>query len=54
MCGASTFISLIYRNDYEGIRGHGGFRMSGTVVNNLRYVDDTVIVSKTEEQLQRV
>ena len=30
------------------------FRIGGTVVNNLRYADDTVIVSESEEQLQRL
>ena len=28
------------------------FRIGGTVVNNLRYADDTVIIAKSEEQLQ--
>ena len=31
-----------------------GFRMCGTVVNNLSYVDDTVIVAESEEQLQHL
>ena len=31
-----------------------GFRIGGTVVNNLRYSDDTFIVSESEEQLQRL
>ena len=31
-----------------------GFRIGGTIVNNLRYADDTVIVSELEEQLQRL
>ena len=30
-----------------------GFRIGGTVVNNLRYADDTVIIAESEEQLQR-
>ena len=30
-----------------------GFRIGGTVVNNLRHADDTVIVAESEEQLQR-
>ena len=29
-----------------------GFRMGCTVVNNLRYVDATVILAKSEEPLQ--
>ena len=31
-----------------------GFRICGTVVNNLRYADDTVIVAESEEQLQHL
>ena len=31
-----------------------GFRIGGTVVNNLRYADDTVIIAEFEEQLQRL
>ena len=31
-----------------------GFRIGGTVVNNLRYADDTVIIAESEEQLQRL
>ena len=31
-----------------------GFRIGGTVVNNLRYADDTVIIGESEEQLQRL
>ena len=31
-----------------------GFRICGTVVNNLRYADDTVLIAESEEQLQRM
>ena len=31
-----------------------GFKISGTVVKNLRYADETVIVAESEEQLQRL
>ena len=31
-----------------------GFRIGGTVVNNLRYADNTVIIAESEEQLQRL
>ena len=31
-----------------------GFRIGGTVVNNLRYADDTVTIAESEEQLQRL
>ena len=31
-----------------------GFIIGGTVVNNLWYVDNTVIIAESEEQLQRL
>ena len=31
-----------------------GFRIGGRVVNNFRYANDTVIISESEEQLQRL
>ena len=31
-----------------------GFTIGGTVVNNLRYAYDTVIIAESEEQLQRL
>ena len=36
------------------IEGKGGFRVGGTVINNLRYADDTVIIAETEEELQQL
>ena len=41
---------MITRN----IEGKGGFRGGGTVINNLRYADDTVIIAETEEELQLI
>ena len=41
---------MIMRN----IEGKGGFRVGGTVINNLRYADDTIIISETEEELQEL
>ena len=32
----------------------GGFRIGGTVVNNLRYADVTVILAESKDQLQRL
>ena len=29
-----------------------GLRVAGTVINNLRYADDTVIIAESKEQLQ--
>ena len=56
MSGFSTFIHIIYRNDYEGIRRQGGFQnwWYSCQYFNLRYADDTVIVAELEEQLQRL
>ena len=31
-----------------------GFQIGGKVVNNLRYTDDTVILAKSEQQLQQL
>ena len=38
----------------RNIEGKGGFRVGGTVINNLRYGDDTVIITETEEELQQL
>ena len=38
----------------RNIEGKGGFRVGGTVINNLRYADDTVIIAETEEELQQL
>ena len=32
----------------------GGFRIGARVINNLRYADDTVILAKTEHELQHL
>ena len=37
----------------RNIEGNGGFRVGVTVINNLRYADDTVIIAETEKQLQQ-
>ena len=39
------YTQMIMRN----IEDKGGFRVGGTVINNLRYADDTVIIAETEE-----
>ena len=41
----SLYTEMIMRN----IEGKGGFIVRGTVINNLRYADDTVIIAETEE-----
>ena len=33
------------------IENMDGFRIGGTVINNLRYIDETVIILESEEQL---
>jgi len=32
----------------------GGFRISGRLINNLRYADDIVLVASSEEELQEL
>ena len=44
VCGFSTFIYLVYRNDYDVIRGHGGYSCQWS----------KVILAESEEQLQRL
>ena len=39
---------MIVRN----IDGMKAFQTSGTMINNLRYADDTMIIAESEEQLQ--
>ena len=46
----ALYTELIMRN----IEGKEGFRVVGTVINNLRYADDTVIIAETEEELQEL
>ena len=41
---------MIMRN----IKGNGGFRVGGTVINNWRYADGTVIIAETEEELKQL
>ena len=44
------YTEMIMRN----IEGKEGFRVGGTVINNLRYADDTVIIAETKEELQQL
>ena len=44
------YTEMIMRN----IEGNEGFRVGGTVINNLRYADDTVIIAETVEELQQL
>ena len=41
----ALYTEMIMRN----IEGKGGFRVGGTVINNVRYADDTIIIAETEE-----
>ena len=41
----SLYTEMIMRN----IQGKGGFRVGGTVINNLRYADDDDTVIITEQ-----
>ena len=47
---ASPHLFALYMRELDD---RDGFRIGGTVVNNLRYADDTVIIAESEEQLQR-
>ena len=46
----ALYIEMIMRE----IADMEGFRISGKVVNNLRYADDTVILAESEHQLQQL
>ena len=46
----ALYTEMIMRELYD----MDGFRIGVTVVNNLRYADDTVIIAESEEQLQRL
>ena len=41
----ALYTEMIMRN----FEGKGGCRVGGTLINNLRYADDTVIIAETEE-----
>ena len=56
VCVASPHLFALYTemimrelDDMDGLKNIGG-----TVSNNLRYADDTVIIAESEEQLQRL
>ena len=46
--GCLTSPHLIYRMIVRELGDMEGFRIGGTVVNNLRHADDTVIVADSE------
>ena len=51
-CVASPHLFALYTEMImRSIEGKGGCRVGGTVINNLRYADDTVIIAETEEEL---
>ena len=54
-CVASPHLFALYTDIImRNIERKGGFRVGGTVINNLRYADDTVIIAETEEELQQL
>ena len=54
-CVASSHLFALYTDMImRELDGIDCIRICGIVVNNLRYADDTVIVAKSEEQLQRL
>ena len=54
MCCFSALVCIVDGDDYEELADMDGFRIGGTVVNNHRYADNTVIIAESEEQLQRL
>ena len=53
-CVASPHLFALYTHMImRELDDMDGFRIGGTVVNHLRYADDTVIIAESEEQLQR-
>ena len=54
VCGSPHLFALYTEMIMRELGDIEGFRMCGTVVNNLKYADDTVIVAESEEQLQRL
>ena len=54
-CVASPHLFALYTEMImRNIEGNEGFRVVGTVINNLRYADDKVIIAETEEELQQL
>ena len=54
-CVASSHLFALYTEMImREIYYMDGFRIGGTVVNNLRYANDTAIIAESEEQLQRL
>ena len=54
-CVASPHLFALYTEmNTRELDDMDGFRICGTVVHNLRYADDTVIIAESEEQLQRL
>ncbi len=54
-CVASPHLFALYTEMImRNIDGMDGFKIGGTVINNLRYADDTVIIAESEQQLQHL
>ena len=45
----NIYSEMILRNIYD----HGGVKVAGQNINNLRYADNTVLIADTEDQQQR-
>ncbi|GFN78228.1 retrovirus-related pol polyprotein from type-1 retrotransposable element r2 [Plakobranchus ocellatus] len=46
----SLYSEIIMRN----LENHPGIKVSGHNINNLRYVDDTVLIAENKEDLQKL
>ncbi len=54
-CVASPHLFALYTEMVmRSIDGKGGLKVGGTVINNLRYADDTVIIAESEAELQQL
>ena len=53
VCALSPCLFNMYtENIFGAMNTNKGIHIGGTTINNLRYADDTVLLAKTEEDLQ--
>ena len=53
-CVASPHLFALYMEMMRELDDMDDFRIGGTVVNNIRYAYDTMIIAESDEQLQRL
>ena len=54
MCSVSSLFAMYTEMIMISVVDKGGFRIGGRLINNLRYADDTVILTETEHELQHL